>query len=294
MCISFFILGIVLLLLQQSGIINLTALQDAPNYEDVGVVRDFRIEQLISDVFLFIVPVIVISFLVSRNRLHYLQVNKMGGTLLLLLGAVTIVVATPFISYVGELNAKIPLPNQLKNLEDMGDAIETALMAHHTITDLLLNLLVMALAAAICEEFFFRAGLQKIIIAMTKNVHIGIWITAIVFSAIHLQFSGFFQRMLLGGFLGYLFVWSGSIWVNILAHFIFNAFQIIVPYMQDAKATSGLVDGIFSATPPYGYIIISTVLVVFLMVLIYRQSVKSRVVEDSNNSEHFFPGNKVL
>ena len=278
-CISFFVLGVLSALMQQSGAINLASLEDATRYKDYSVVQQFRIFQLISDIFLFIVPVIVISLVVSRHRLQYLQMNSGGGFIVLLLGMVTIIASTPVINYISELNSQLHLPDMLKRWEDTGDAIEVALMAHHTINDLLLNLFVMALAAAVCEEFFFRAGMQTIVIKMSKNKHVGIWVTAIIFSAIHMQFSGFFPRMLLGGFLGYLYVWSGSIWVGILAHFIFNASQIVFSYLQDAKATSGLFDKVFSDTPSLGYIIASTVLVTLLVAVIYKLS-KKKPTED--------------
>lgn len=270
--ISFFILGILSLVMEQSGIVDLTRIADAANYTDSNVVREFRVFQLISDVFIFILPVAVLVFLVSRHRFQYLQMNKTGGLLVLLLGMITILVSTPFISYINELNQQIPLPDKLKGWEDTGDALENALMAHHTIKDLLLNLLVMALAAAISEELFFRAGLQKLLVSMTKNIHAGIWLAAIIFSAVHMQFSGFFPRMLLGVFLGYLFVWSGSIWVNIAAHFIFNASQIIVLYLQATQSNPAMVSNTFSETPGYGYIAVSAVLVILLIMLIYRFS----------------------
>jgi uncharacterized protein len=273
-CISFFILGIITVVMQQSGAINLLTLQDAANYANNSVVKDFRVYQLLSDVFLFIIPAIVIAFLVTKQKLQYLQVSSIGSFSLLIMGVITILASMPFIGFIGELNARIPLPDLLQKMEDSGDAIEAALMAHHTVNDLIWNLIVIALAAAISEELFFRAGMQKIIIAMSKNIHVGIWITAIIFSAIHLQFSGFFPRMLLGVFLGYLFVWSGSIWVNIFAHFVFNGIQIFVQYLQDAKASNRVLDKMCSQTPDYISVIISTVLTAALLVVVYRLSRK--------------------
>jgi membrane protease YdiL (CAAX protease family) len=47
----------------------------------------------------------------------------------------------------------------------------------------------------------------------------------------HLQFLGFFPRFLIGGLLGYMFYWSGSIWLPILAHFVNNGVAVILYYM---------------------------------------------------------------
>ena len=43
---------------------------------------------------------------------------------------------------------------------------------------------------------------QKIFTNWTNNHHIAIWVTAIIFSALHMQFYGFLPRMLLGVFCG--------------------------------------------------------------------------------------------
>ena len=53
-----------------------------------------------------------------------------------------------------------------------------------------------------------------------------IWITAILFSAFHLQFYGFVPRMLLGAYFGYLLLWSKNIWLPICAHFFNNALTV--------------------------------------------------------------------
>jgi membrane protease YdiL (CAAX protease family) len=58
---------------------------------------------------------------------------------------------------------------------------------------------------------------------ITRNIHAAVWITAMLFSLIHVQFYGFLPRMIMGALLGYFVVWSGSLWTSILAHFINNA-----------------------------------------------------------------------
>ena len=73
---------------------------------------------------------------------------------------------------------------------------------------------------------------------MFHNPHLAIWITAIIFSAIHLQFYGFIPRMLLGALLGYLFYWSGNLWLSILAHFVNNGFAVVVAYLINSNIIS--------------------------------------------------------
>lgn len=53
------------------------------------------------------------------------------------------------------------------------------------------------------------------------NVHVTIWVVAVIFSLFHFQFFGFMPRLLLGAYFGYLLVWSRSLWVPVLVH-VFN------------------------------------------------------------------------
>jgi hypothetical protein len=85
-----------------------------------------------------------------------------------------------------------------------------------------------AIIPAICEELLFRGVLMPLLGKMTRNIHIAIWITAALFSLIHMQFYGFLPRLLMGAVLGYLVIWSGSLWTAILAHFVNNATAFIL------------------------------------------------------------------
>ena len=99
----------------------------------------------------------------------------------------------------------------------------------------LVALVVVAVVPAVGEEVLFRGILQRNLTRWTGNVHAGIWLAAILFSAIHVQFLGFVPRMLLGALFGYLYVWAGNIWIPILAHFVNNGFTILMVYLYQRK-----------------------------------------------------------
>jgi membrane protease YdiL (CAAX protease family) len=96
---------------------------------------------------------------------------------------------------------------------------------------LLYNVFLIAVLAAVGEELLFRGLLLRLLFDKTRNVHAAVWISSVIFSAIHLQFYGFFPRMLLGAYFGYLLWCSKSIWLPILAHFIYNATAVILSYL---------------------------------------------------------------
>ena len=63
------------------------------------------------------------------------------------------------------------------------------------------------------------------------RTHVAIWLTAVIFSAVHMQFSGFVPRMLMGALFVYMLVWTGSLWVPILLHFTNNAMAVILYFV---------------------------------------------------------------
>lgn len=105
------------------------------------------------------------------------------------------------------------------------------------IGSLLAGLVVIAVLPAIGEEMVFRGILQRKLQQLTRKPHLAIWLAAFVFSAIHLQFYGFFPRMLLGALFGYIYYWSGNLWYPVAAHFLNNAFTLIMLYLYQQKAT---------------------------------------------------------
>jgi hypothetical protein len=144
-----------------------------------------------------------------------------------MLAMLCILIAMPFVIWLGELNQHIPLPEWMTRMEkDAGKQMAIFLKAGNTF-DILVNVFIIAFLPALCEEICFRGALQRIIIHICKNAWLGIVITAILFSALHLQFQGFLPRMFLGIILGALYWYSGSLWTSILAHFVNNAVQVV-------------------------------------------------------------------
>ena len=90
------------------------------------------------------------------------------------------------------------------------------------------TLIIVAVLPAVCEEWAFRGVIQPLAAKWTGNVHAGIWMAAFLFSAVHLQFHGFLPRMILGAGLGYLTVYSGSLWPAMMAHGFNNAGAVIL------------------------------------------------------------------
>jgi len=142
-------------------------------------------------------------------------------------------------------NANLQFPESMSGFESWARSYEekaeelTKFMTSFSSTnEFLLAFLVIAILPAIGEEFVFRGMLQQQLLKASNNAHLAIWTTAILFSAFHLQFFGFVPRVLLGALFGYLFYWSGNLWMPMFAHFVNNGFSVIALYLNQ----KGLVD----------------------------------------------------
>ncbi|HKK76496.1 MAG TPA: type II CAAX endopeptidase family protein [Saprospiraceae bacterium] len=146
------------------------------------------------------------------------------------LGILIMMVSFPFIQLLYYLNRQLPLPDALTQMEASAENMLQAVLTMNSPWELLLNLVVVALLPAVGEELIFRGLLQKRLERYFQKGYLAVWVTALIFSAIHLQFEGFLPRMFLGAVLGYLFYWSRNLWIPIFAHFIFNGMQVVGQY----------------------------------------------------------------
>lgn len=181
---------------------------------------------------LFLTPAILLALTEGKKpqRFYGMTMPKMHLMVLILL---IMTCSMPIMGWINELNQKMVLPDFLKGiqewmrrLEDEGEKTTEAILKMSSISSFVINLFVIAIVPAICEEFIFRGALQRTFLRWIKNPHVAIWISALIFSAIHFQFFGFFPRLLLGAGFGYIYYWTGSIWYTVLAHFLNNGFAV--------------------------------------------------------------------
>ena len=221
---------------------------------------------------LFIFPAILFSLVFAQKsslKLGALPTISFRSLLILLLLFVSYL---PIINLTVELNSLMKLPAFLseleawmRNAEDNAEQLTMLLLKMDTSIDLGINLLIVGLIPAFGEELIFRGHVQRILNKGKNNGHYGIWISAILFSALHMQFYGFIPRLLLGAFFGYLFHWSKNLWIPIIAHFINNASAVFVTYLIGTAAMEEKVDTIgTTANLPFISLLFVTLFVVLI------------------------------
>jgi membrane protease YdiL (CAAX protease family) len=255
---------------------NLAVLNDMTNPETLTTLKYFQVVQSIG---LFIVPPFILGWLFYGKTVEYLFLNKPFQSSSVFLVFVMMFFAAPFINLLGELNASMVFPEWLsgleswmKNAEENAEMLTKAFLKVDSVGGLVFNLFMVALLPAVGEELLFRGVIQRIFTRWTRSYHWGIWIAAALFSALHMQFYGFVPRMLLGVLFGYLLVWSGSMWLPIIAHFLNNAIAVIGMFLIDKNIIKPEIEEIGTASGSYYMAAISIVLVGIFLVLIKRQN----------------------
>ncbi|MDE6391000.1 MAG: CPBP family intramembrane metalloprotease, partial [Duncaniella sp.] len=89
------------------------------------------------------------------------------------------------------------------------------------------SILIVGVLAGLSEELYFRGALQRLLATSPLGAHTAVWVTATLFSLMHMQFYGLVPRILLGALFGYLFLWTGSIWLPVIIHALNNSIYIL-------------------------------------------------------------------
>ena len=270
------------------GYVGIYAIMGSGTNEDIsqilklGVVELLVIQGALSGVFFILLPSLFISY-----ALHYPLGKLMKPVSLPQIFYVFVIglCAMIALSVVVEWNLTIQIPES--DFQQWAQAKEAELkilteyiINFQSIGQFLVALVVVGVFAAIGEEILFRGLLQNLLASVTGNVHVAIWIAAIVFSAIHLQFYGFFPRVLLGALFGYLYLWSGKLSIAMLAHFFHNGISLVIAFVA-SQQTEG-----FNITPeqmdqsaPWPLVLAFLVLGIFATVKFIKISTNDQLAE---------------
>lgn len=232
--------------------------------------------QSIAAIIVFILPAILIARFVFRNTQETLKLNYWGKPTTYLFIVFALFASMPWMNVVITWNANIELPTAIESvfrgMEENGEHSIELMLSGNTWGSLLLNLILIALIPAIGEELFFRGIIQGIIQKYTRNAHVAVIASAIIFSAIHFQFYGFIPRMLLGAFFGYLVVYTQSLGPAIWAHFINNAMGVTAHFMAKKGVIDQNIDELGTQANDLYYVFISLLLSGIIIYYLFRKT----------------------
>jgi membrane protease YdiL (CAAX protease family) len=268
------------------SMLDITGFSD---FDDPQTIRVLKYFQVVQSFGLFIVPPVILGWMFSGKTMEYLHLNQNFLAASVIIAGLLLIFAAPLINFAGEINSRMYFPEWLSGVEDWMKSSEEkatrlteAFLKVETTGGLLFNVFMIAFLPAIGEELLFRGVIQRIFTRMTRSNHWGIWISAILFSALHLQFYGFLPRLLLGVLFGYLLVWSGSMWLPIIGHFLNNGLAVITMFLIDKNKLSPDIETIGSSSGSYYLAVLSFLLIGSLLWLFKNQNRGRELSPDRN------------
>ncbi len=205
-----------------------------------------------TQIFIILLPVIIILRTSKTNikKTLSLRFTKPVNYLLALLAAIPALV---FVAVLGQIiNLFFPISESY--LEAMKQLMTTSTHGFWY------SLFVIAVLPGICEEILFRGYIIK---GYTK---FGFWraiiISSILFGIFHLDPFRLVPASLLGIWMGFLLLKTGSIFVPILAHFANNALALIITNFGENIPILNTLEG--EENIPYWYIIPAGIIIFYI------------------------------
>ncbi|NPA33666.1 MAG: CPBP family intramembrane metalloprotease [Chlorobi bacterium] len=93
------------------------------------------------------------------------------------------------------------------------------------------TILLMAVLPAVAEELIFRGTFLKYLHETTNTVHFAVFLTAFLFALLHFSVTQFIPIFVMGLVLGYLYIYSGTIWIPIIVHSLFNSVPVVIHFL---------------------------------------------------------------
>jgi membrane protease YdiL (CAAX protease family) len=245
--------------------------------------------QIFNSIGLFLLPSLVFALLAGRSVSSYLAMKIKPSFVAAVIGIAVIMAILPFIHWLASLNAMMTLPSWLSGMEswmlrseEQARELTDLFLSSSSMTGLALNLFMIAVLPAIGEEFLFRGVLLRLFREWTKSPHFAVLISAFLFSALHLQFYGFLPRFVLGIVLGYLFVWSRSIWVPVIVHLFNNGIAVVGAWYYARNNIDQDIESIGQVDQPT-IIFLSFFMVTVMMLIIrfYEHKKRGNIVDAS-------------
>ncbi len=214
-------------------------LQEMEKLEGISITSHY-VSIVLTQLGTFLLPPLVFISLLKGDANKYLKLKKPKLRFLIII--IPLFISCFYIihglTYVNQL---VPFSQEFIDNDNSSQELIEYMLQNRGALSVILNLAVFALFPAICEEFIFRGVIQKLVIKATKNTHLGVFLTAAFFAFVHSRYLTILPIFFMGIVLGYLFIYSKSIWTNIILHFINNAVGVILYiYFSDYATTAQL------------------------------------------------------
>jgi membrane protease YdiL (CAAX protease family) len=179
---------------------------------------------LISDIFSFGLIFAIIINKIKKPITEIFLLKKVSVVLIIYTTLVFIGFTIVLSEIDNLLNLILPMPEFLKKI--FADSISNKSVA--------LCIIVVGIIAPVFEEFFFR-GLLLNGFVNNYSIRKSIILSSLLFGLVHLNPWQFVSALIIGIFLGWIYLRTKSLLLNIYFHVIFNSFSLINYYFKVIK-----------------------------------------------------------
>lgn len=194
-----------------------------------------------------------------------------GGIILWMGGYIIVMIISQLILYL--------FPQNMKVIESLNSSLFIK-------DNFLLNLFVIAIMPAICEEMFFR-GFIFTSFKGEKSARGAILFSSILFGFMHIDFLRIIPTSILGIILAYSVYKSGSIFVAMLIHFLNNGIVVLMSHYQSSQLAKiyKFVDIDFNNLDLMNLIILIVIalMLICLGILIFRKNKNETSILENND-----------
>lgn len=223
----------------QAGIIFSVSVVLFIAYSVIGtlLISDFYVSGVIGEIFPILLPSLVGIAIFRKNFKASLKLNKFRISDVVLVALITL--------FYMPLNMAVNALNMWLVRIVFGQNITAEIPAAETGWELLVSILVIGLAAAVCEEVLFRGILQG---SMEKLGKAGMFIiVSILFAAFHFNIEHFLGIFILSLLIGFIVYRTNSLYMGMLAHFTNNTAAIIISFFANKIPEDMVEQSIISA-----------------------------------------------
>ena len=238
-----------------------------------------RISAVMQDVIVFIAPSLITAVIITRLPAKFLAIESKPKGKIWILACLILILSLPAMNSLISWNESIELPSALKGIEEgMRNAEARAqesvnlLIGGDSVGAIIVSILIVGVLAGLSEELFFRGTMQRLLTTGGVNVHVAIWVVAFIFSATHLQFYGFFARLILGAYFGYLLYWTRCLWIPVIVHVFNNSVYVLGNRFVGNGAEELNINNV--GVDSVWLVLLSIVLTVVGLVLLRKQTLK--------------------
>jgi membrane protease YdiL (CAAX protease family) len=191
----------------------------------------FVVNAVVTELLIILLPILVL--LRHRDRAASLKLERRPALRVLVValsGVLALAIVLSQVSY--WIGLVFPMPEILK-------ASYLSAITARSPEELAVFIFAAALVPGFCEEVAFRGFFQQVFV-VRYGVHGGVAAAALAFAVMHVDPWHVVPLFLIGLYLGYLLVWTGSLWIPAAAHFLNNAASLCVVYFLPDSAVASI------------------------------------------------------